>query len=182
MESVHGLILWRNRRDFTGKPVSRLSERTWVHPSRGQAGEAILVNRILVVDGEVRTRTLHKFLGNDRSIGPLAEPNARAVRNLDATRGVVIVRREVDKIDGVSAWNGWREDLGWVVSVLPLNGRFWAKVEAMAASRGVELFLPPPALCTDNAAMAGVAFAKLAAGQVAGLDVDVTPGLVRPGR
>jgi len=63
-----------------------------------------------------------------------------------------------------------------------VNGRFRLKVEAMAESRGVELFLPPPALCTDNAAMAGVAFAKLAAGQVAGLDVDVTPGLVRPGR
>ena len=135
-----------------------------------------------MVDGEVRTRTLHKFFGNDRSIGPLAEPNARAVRNLDATRGVVIVRREVDKIDGVSARNRRCEDLGRVVSVLPLNGRFRAKVEAMATSREVELFLPPPSLCTDNAAMAGVAFAKLAAGQTAGLDIDMAPGLVRPGR
>ena len=63
-----------------------------------------------------------------------------------------------------------------------VNSRFRAKIEAMAAARGVELFLPPPSLCTDNAAMAGVAFAKLAAGQVASLDIDVTPGLVRPGR
>ena len=52
----------------------------------------------------------------------------------------------------------------------------------MAGREGVELFLPPLALCTDNAAMAGVAFAKLAAGQVAELTVDVTAGLVRPGR
>ena len=37
-------------------------------------------------------------------------------------------------------------------------------------------------LCTDNAAMAGIALAKLAAGQVADLDIDVTAGLVRPGR
>jgi N6-L-threonylcarbamoyladenine synthase len=37
-------------------------------------------------------------------------------------------------------------------------------------------------LCTDNAAMAGIALLKLAAGQVADLDIDVTPGLVRPGR
>ena len=42
------------------------------------------------------------------------------------------------------------------------------------------MFIPPIALCTDNAAMAGIALAKLAAGQVAPLDVDVTPGLVRP--
>ena len=32
---------------------------------------------------------------------------------------------------------------------------------------GVEVFIPPLALCTDNAAMAGIALPKLAAGQVA---------------
>jgi len=36
------------------------------------------------------------------------------------------------------------------------------------------------AMCTDNAAMAGIALAKLAAGQVADLDIDVTAGLIRP--
>ena len=41
---------------------------------------------------------------------------------------------------------------------------------------------PAPALCTDNAAMAGIALPKLAAGQVSSLDIDVTAGLVRPGR
>jgi hypothetical protein len=30
--------------------------------------------------------------------------------------------------------------------------------------------------------MAGIALAKLAAGQTAALDIDVTAGLVRPGR
>ena len=48
-----------------------------------------------------------------------------------------------------------------------VNGRFREAVEAMASGRGVELFLPPVSLCTDNAAMAGIALAKLAAGQVA---------------
>ena len=62
------------------------------------------------------------------------------------------------------------------------NGRFREKLIAMAGAEGIELFVPPLSLCTDNAAMGGVAFAKLAAGQVAELDVDVTPGLVRPGR
>ena len=56
------------------------------------------------------------------------------------------------------------------------------RVAAMAADLGVELFIPPWSLCTDNAAMAGIALAKLAAGQVADLDIDVTAGLVRPGR
>ena len=52
----------------------------------------------------------------------------------------------------------------------------------MTATLGVELFIPPPALCTDNAAMAAIALPKLAAGQTAGLDIDVAAGLVRPGR
>jgi N6-L-threonylcarbamoyladenine synthase len=62
------------------------------------------------------------------------------------------------------------------------NRRFRERIEDLAESEGLELFLPPMWLCTDNAAMAGVAFAKLAAGQVAGLDEDVVAGLVRPHR
>ena len=46
----------------------------------------------------------------------------------------------------------------------------------------MELFIPPLSLCTDNAAMAGIALVKLAAGEVSALDSDVTAGLVRPGR
>lgn len=62
------------------------------------------------------------------------------------------------------------------------NARFRARLERLADEAGVELFVPPLALCTDNAAMAGIALAKLAAGQTAALDIDVTAGLVRPGR
>jgi N6-L-threonylcarbamoyladenine synthase len=62
------------------------------------------------------------------------------------------------------------------------NTRFRQRIAEMAATLGVELFIPPLALCTDNAAMAGIALPKLAAGQVAEMDLDVTPGLVRPSR
>ena len=62
------------------------------------------------------------------------------------------------------------------------NARFRERLDALAVELGVELFIPPLSLCTDNAAMAGVALIKLAAGQVADLDIDVTPGLVRKGR
>ncbi len=41
---------------------------------------------------------------------------------------------------------------------------------------GVEVFIPPMALCTDNAAMGGIALPKLAAGQVSSLDIDVSAG------
>jgi len=62
------------------------------------------------------------------------------------------------------------------------NGYFRGRMSAMADELGIELFIPPSSLCTDNAAMLGVAVPKLAAGRVADLDCDVTAGLVRPGR
>jgi N6-L-threonylcarbamoyladenine synthase len=62
------------------------------------------------------------------------------------------------------------------------NSRFRERLNELAAEVDAELFIPPPALCTDNAAMAGIALPKLAAGQIADLGIDVTAGLVRPGR
>jgi N6-L-threonylcarbamoyladenine synthase len=62
------------------------------------------------------------------------------------------------------------------------NSRFRERITRMAEELKIELFIPPISLCTDNAAMAGIAYEKLAAGQVAELDVDVQAGLVRPGR
>jgi len=62
------------------------------------------------------------------------------------------------------------------------NARFRERIQEMAHEEKVTLFIPPLSLCTDNAAMGGIAFAKLAEGQVADLDIDVTAGLIRPGR
>jgi N6-L-threonylcarbamoyladenine synthase len=62
------------------------------------------------------------------------------------------------------------------------NLRLRHRIAELAQELDVELFIPPPALCTDNAAMAGVALPKLWAGQVADLEVDVTAGLIRPER
>ncbi len=41
------------------------------------------------------------------------------------------------------------------------------------------LHVAPPELCTDNAAMAALGWERLDAGLTAGLDLDVTPGLIR---
>ena len=40
------------------------------------------------------------------------------------------------------------------------NARFRERIAAMADEVGVELFIPPLSLCTDNAAMAGIALAE----------------------
>lgn len=56
------------------------------------------------------------------------------------------------------------------------NCRLRARLKEEAESRGLDLCLAPRGLCTDNAAMtAGLGFHMLRAGQVAPLDVEVTP-------
>jgi N6-L-threonylcarbamoyladenine synthase len=64
---------------------------------------------------------------------------------------------------------------GGVAANKPLR----AALEAMALDEGAELFIPPPALCTDNAAMAALAVEKWRRGELAPLDLDAVPTLVR---
>lgn len=62
------------------------------------------------------------------------------------------------------------------------NRRFRERLAEMTARRGAALEIAPMKLCTDNAVMGAIAFEKLKAGCVEGLDLDVMPGLVRHGR
>lgn len=48
-------------------------------------------------------------------------------------------------------------------------------LESMTAAEGAELFVPPLALCTDNAAMAAMAVEKWRIGDFAPLDLDAVP-------
>lgn len=59
------------------------------------------------------------------------------------------------------------------------NQRFRDELQKMAAHARIELLVAPLALCTDNAAMAAIAWDLLKAGRIASLDADVLPGLVR---
>jgi N6-L-threonylcarbamoyladenine synthase len=60
------------------------------------------------------------------------------------------------------------------------NGRLREQLAKMAGVTGTELILAPPALCTDNAAMAALAWEHFDRQIFAPLDLDVTPGLLRP--
>jgi N6-L-threonylcarbamoyladenine synthase len=59
------------------------------------------------------------------------------------------------------------------------NKALRAALEAMTGEEGAELFIPPLALCTDNAAMAALAVEKWRRGELAPLDLDAVPTLVR---
>jgi N6-L-threonylcarbamoyladenine synthase len=47
----------------------------------------------------------------------------------------------------------------------------------MCDGEGAELFIPPPDLCTDNAAMAALAVEKWKRGEFTALDLDAMPSL-----
>jgi N6-L-threonylcarbamoyladenine synthase len=127
----------------------------------------------------LKTAVLYALKGQDaRSTGH--SPPEGLVADIAASFQEAVIEVLVAKTAQALDRTGFRKlGIGGGVAV---NSRFREVVQAMANERGVELFLPPIALCTDNAAMAGIALAKLAAGQVAPFDAEVTPGLVRPGR
>jgi N6-L-threonylcarbamoyladenine synthase len=55
------------------------------------------------------------------------------------------------------------------------NRRFRTALEEMTQAEGAELFVPPLALCTDNAAMAAIAVEKWRRRDWAALDLDAIP-------
>ena len=59
------------------------------------------------------------------------------------------------------------------------NQVFRDELQRMGKHERIEVLIAPLELCTDNAAMAAIAWDLLASGRIAGLDADVLPGLVR---
>jgi len=60
-----------------------------------------------------------------------------------------------------------------------VNGELRRRLEAECMSRGIELHIAPPALCTDNAVMGAIAVEKLKASLHAPLELDVFPAARR---
>ena len=59
------------------------------------------------------------------------------------------------------------------------NQQLRTDLEAMAGELSIEVHFANRAYCTDNAAMAALAWESLERGETAALDLDVTPGLIR---
>jgi N6-L-threonylcarbamoyladenine synthase len=60
------------------------------------------------------------------------------------------------------------------------NRRLRSELTDLATEVGVELYIAPSELCTDNAVMGALAWERLAAGKTEPLDADIIPGLIRP--
>ena len=59
------------------------------------------------------------------------------------------------------------------------NQRLRTRLQQMADDEGLQVHFAPREYCTDNAAMAAIAWESLESGATADLEIDVTPGLIR---
>lgn len=152
----------------SGDPKAYAFPRSYLHD-----------DRLIFSFSGLKTAVLYALRGQDArtALGP---PPPGVVADVAASFQEAVVDVLVAKTRQALERSGMRK-LG-VGGGVAANGRFRERITALAEALGVELFIPPLSLCTDNAAMAGVALAKLAAGRIEPLDIDVTPGLVRPGR
>lgn len=62
------------------------------------------------------------------------------------------------------------------------NGPFRDQLTELAEREGIELHIAPRSLCTDNAAMGAIAVERFNAGLFEELDLEISPGLRRPGK
>jgi N6-L-threonylcarbamoyladenine synthase len=161
-----------------GPAIERLAKHG--NPSSFALPRAFLHDeRLLFSFSGLKTAVLYALHGQNAQ-HVVAEPSQERLADLAASFQEAVVEIVVAKTrQALERTNMKRLGVGGGVAA---NSRLRQRLAEMTAERGVELLIPPPSLCTDNAAMAGIAFPKLAAGQVADLDVDVAAGLIRPGR
>jgi N6-L-threonylcarbamoyladenine synthase len=103
-------------------------------------------------------------------------PSAGRLPDLAASVQEALVDMLVDAtIDAIDATGVERLVVSGGVSA---NRRLRERMAAVGAERGVEVLVPRPALCTDNAAMIALAgWARLAAGEDDGLAIDAEASL-----
>jgi N6-L-threonylcarbamoyladenine synthase len=120
----------------------------------------------------LKTAVLYALHGPGIAHGPLPSPGPIRA-NLAASFQQAVIDVLVGKCrQALRKTHSARLAVGGGVSV---NRALRSALEAMAQREGVEVFMPPLTLCTDNAAMAAVAVEKWRRQMWAPLDLDATP-------
>jgi N6-L-threonylcarbamoyladenine synthase len=126
----------------------------------------------------LKTALLYEIRGDSRGRStPTEDLSAARVADLAAAYQEAIVDVLVAKCR--RALNRKERDVLCVGGGVAANGRLRERLTQMAEETRTELILAPPALCTDNAAMAALAWELIDREIYAPLDLDVTPGLLR---
>jgi N6-L-threonylcarbamoyladenine synthase len=106
-----------------------------------------------------------------------ARPSRQKVADLAASFQTAVVDVLVGKAE--QALTQTKRQTLCVGGGVAANGSFRRRLEEVMARRGTRLVIAPRELCTDNAVMGAIAWERLRAGLIEGLDLDVVPGLVR---
>jgi len=146
----------------TGDPKAYAFPRAFIHEDRLEFSFSGL-----------KTAVLYSLHGKNRTSSP--DPIPDSVRaNVAASFQAAVVDVLVSKARQALRQSGYtRLAVGGGVTA---NETFRRALEAMCRAEGYELWIPPMALCTDNAAMAALAIEKWKRGEFAGDDLDALPG------
>lgn len=135
-----------------------------------------------------RTRLDFSFSGLKTAVRYQVRPPGAAERQLSGQQRADLaasfqqaaVDALVAKVDLAISHTGCRTVLvgGGVVA----NHLLREELEQLGRRRQVTVLVPPPSLCTDNAAIGAIAWEQLEQGDVAGLNLDVRPGTDRTRR
>jgi N6-L-threonylcarbamoyladenine synthase len=100
----------------------------------------------------------------------------RDIQDICASFQRVVVEALLDRTFETARWLGARS-IG-IAGGVSANSRLRAEAEARGAQAGVPVFVPPPSLSTDNAAMIGAAgLRRLRAGVTANWNLNAMPSL-----
>lgn len=125
----------------------------------------------------LKTALRYAALGIPNSSAPVPPLDQQRVADLAASFQEAVVDVLIAKCRQALRQTGRRSLC--VGGGVAANSRFRERLSDLEQREGFRVVIAPPQLCTDNAAMAGLAWELFHAGQFASLDVDVVPGLVR---
>jgi N6-L-threonylcarbamoyladenine synthase len=144
-----------------GDPSTHAFPRSFIH-----------LDKLAFSFSGLKTAVRYALHGQGIPDGPLPEPGKRRA-DLAASFQQAVVDVLASKCrQALRRTKLTRLAVGGGVSA---NRALRASLEAMTRREGAELFIPPLALCTDNAAMAAVAVEKWRIGDFAPLDLDAHP-------
>jgi N6-L-threonylcarbamoyladenine synthase len=111
---------------------------------------------------------------------PTRQPSSAEVADLAASFQEAVVDCLVDK--SMAALRRTHLTTLGVGGGVAANARLRQRLAQECEKRRIELIIPPLDLCTDNAVMGAIAVERFRAGLFEPLDLDISPGLIRPGR
>ena len=126
----------------------------------------------------LKTAVLYSLKGQGSSLDRPFLLNAETVSNIAASFQEAVVDVIASKCK--QALQHTHHRILCIGGGVAANRRLREQLTEMADHSGIRLFIPPMSLCTDNAAMAAIAEARLEADLTEDLHLDIVPGLIRP--